>query len=238
MHLLARPHLICTALLVAALALAACGDDDGASSGRTASTPTTPTSSTPAASDLDGALWPDPARATEEATPADVARSFVEDFIGIKNPAFGDFQQGDSRSGEVQVMRRGENGTVLKDRAIATIAVRQLDGVRWFVIAAMSDDIEIEDPGVPAQITSPVRIAGRGMGFEGNVVLGVHAAFDPKPLAEKPVIAGSTKLEPFSAQLAFERPPGATGAIVARSGGGLAGADPFAAIGVRFAAAP
>ena len=35
-------------------------------------------------------------------------------------------------------------------------------------------------------IASPVLIAGKGVGFEGNVVLRVHAAFDPKPLAESP----------------------------------------------------
>ena len=214
-----------TCLLLAVLSLAACGDDDdGGSAVMTA--PDTR---------LEGALWPDPAVATAQATPRAVARSFVEDFIGMQKPALGTFQQGDTRSGEVPVLLRGEDGTVRKDRVIATIAVRQLDGVRWFVIAAASDDVAIESPEVLEEIASPVHIAGRGAGFEGNVVLRVHAAFDPTAIAEQPVIAGATRPEPFSAKLAFERPASAAGAIVARTGGGLAGTTPFAAVAVRFA---
>jgi hypothetical protein len=226
------------AVLAAALSFAACGDDGGG--GGSASTPATSTATTPQTM-FDNALWPDPADATEDATPRAVARSFVEDFVGMRKPALGEFQQGDARSGEVPVLLRGEDGTVQEDRVIATIALRQLDGARWFVIAAFSDDVELTQPSaaegepMPA-IASPVRVAGNGAGFEGNVVLRVHAAFDPEAIAEEPVTAGSATPEPFSADLAFERPASATGAIVARAGGGLAGTTPFAAIGVRFAA--
>ena len=50
--------------------------------------------------------------------------------------------------------------------------------------------------------------------------------------------AGSMKLEPFAAELSFERPAAATGAIVARTAAGWRARIPFAAFPVRFAAAP
>jgi hypothetical protein len=238
MRPLARP-LLCTVLLVAALVLAACGGDDGGSGGgATGSTPTAPTTSTTPAGELDGALWPDPAGATDEATPAQVARSFVEDFVGMPRPALGDFQPGDSRSGEIPMYLVGEDGRPRADRVLTTIALRQLDGRRWFVIAAISEQIAIDAPQTAGVISSPVTIEGKGAGFESNLVASVHAAFERKPLAEKPVGAGQTQPEPYSASLSFERPAAATGAIVVRDSGALDGvATAFSALPVRFAAA-
>ena len=231
------PHVAPLAvLLVAALSFAACGDDDdggGAGSSPQTTVAPPPPMTTPDTR-LDGALWPDPSTATADATPRAVTRSFIEDFVGMQRPALGEFQQGDTRSGEVPVYQRGEDGSVDEDRVIAIVALRQLDGARWFVIAANSDDVEIDEPEALASIRTPVTVSGKGAGFEGNIVLRVHAAFDRKPLAEEPVTAGSMQPEPFSAQLSFERPASTTGAIVARSGGGLAGATPFAAIPVRL----
>ena len=219
---------LAAAVLVAAFSLVACGEDDGPST--TASTATAP----PPA-EQPNALWPSPEEARHTMTPGDVARSFAEDFIGVRRPALGEFQQGDSRSGEIAVMRRGENGHPTQ-RVIATIALRQLDGKRWFVIAAFSDEVEVTEPKLLEPVSSPVRIAGEGVGHEGNVVLRLHNAFDPEPLTQKAVIAGAIRREPFEAELTFGTPATAAGAIVARATQPLAGSDAFAAFPIGFAA--
>ena len=200
-------------------------------------TSSTPTATLPTAlGTFDNALWPDPAAATERATPAEVARSFVEDFIGMPSPAFADFEQGDARSGEIPMLLVGEDGRAQPDRVQASIALRQLDGKRWFVIAASSEQIRIDTPEVFDEISSPVTIDGEGRGFESNLVVSVRAAFERKPLVEEPTAAGNTELAPFSTTLAFERPTATTGAIVVRDGGGLDGVgNAFAATAVRFA---
>lgn len=231
-----RLALVTCALLTAALALAACGDDEGGGSSQTATATTTTTTTTTPASAFDGALWPDPADATEADTPVDVARSFVEDLIGMENPAFGDFQQGDARSGEVPMLLVGEDGKPREDRVLSTIAVRQLDGRRWFVIAAGSDQVEISSPDVLEAISSPVTVTGRGFGFESNLAVSVRAAFEPEPLAQEGTAAGDRAPRPFSQTLTFERPATATGSVVVRDGGGLDGVPyAFAAVAIRFA---
>lgn len=222
------------ALLVAALALAACGDDEGA--GGSASTQTAPPVTT-----FDNALWPDPAVATKRETPREVARSFIEDFLDMTEPALGEFQQGDTQSGEVQVYLRGEDGRVRTDRVIANVALRRLDGERWFVIAAFSDDIELARPRageseVMPTISSPVRIAGEAVGYEGNVDVLLHEAFEPAPIAKTQTTAGAMQKEPYSIDLAFERPRSGTGAIVVHTSGAFPSTQPFAVIPVRYTA--
>ncbi len=224
------------AAILAALALAGCGDGerDGAGAGACA-TGTTSTAPAPL-SGLDQALWPAPADARRATTPRAVARSFVEDFIGVANPAIGDLQAGEPRAGEVPVYRRGEDGNATQ-RVVATVVVRQLGGECWFVTAAVSEEIDVTTPAVLSAIASPVTIAGTGVGHEGNIVLRLHAAFDPDPLVRDPVTAGAMRKEPFSAQLGFERPAAAdAGAVVARAGQPLPGSDAFVAFPVRFAA--
>ncbi len=228
-------------IAAAALSLGGCGEDEAERGGGSAVTTATMTATAPAPpAALDQALWPAPADARPATAPRAVARSFVEDFVGVDNPAIGAFQEGEPRAGEVPVMRRGENGRAT-DRVIATVVVRQLDGERWFVTGALSDEIEVTRPEVRSEISSPVTIAGTGVGHEGNIVLRVHTAFDPQPLGLDPVTAGAMQQEPFSAQLAFRRPADAnadTGAIVARAVQPVAGSDAFVAFAVRFAARP
>lgn len=219
------------AVLCAGLLLAGCGDDEDG--GPTATTTTAPAP----VSGLDQALWPAPADARRDTTPRAVARAFVEDFIGVQDPALGEFQAGEPRAGEVPVLRRGEDGRPT-DRVIATVVVRQLDGERWFVTAALSDEIEVTRPEVLSEIASPVTIAGTGVGHEGNIILRVHAAFEPEPLVRLPTTAGAMEKEPFSEALRFERPTGDAGVIVAQAGQPVAGSDAFVAFPVRFATRP
>ncbi len=223
---------ISAAALVATLSLAACG---GGESPPPATSTATPTTTAPPTA-LDGAIWPDPAVAAAADGPREVARSFIVDFLRMENAALGAFQQGDSRSGEVPVLQRNEDGTVRGDRVIASVAVRQLDGPRWFVVAAGSPEVEIDTPEPLSAIASPVTVAGTGRGFEANIVVRVYAAFDPKPLVEQGVSAGNMELAPFSDEIAFDAPRATGGAIVAIGGGvgAVSGTHPLSAVSVRF----
>jgi hypothetical protein len=234
------------AALALAVAPAGCGDDSSESAAGGTATPAvtatpsptaTPTATATATADALGqALWPDPASATD-AEPVEVARSFVEQAIGIEQPALGAFQESEPRAGEVPVHGKGEDGTKL-EQIVATISLRQLDGTRWFVTSVGSDEVEIESPEPLEEIGSPAHIAGRGRGFEGNIVLEVRNAFAPagdEPLARKPVTAGSMAyLEPFEADLELQAPSGEAGAIYALTGSGIAAAHGFSVIPVRF----
>ncbi len=230
-------RLTAAAVICAGLLLAGCGeDDDDAAPGAGATVTTTTTAPAPLGG-LDQALWPAPADAGPESTPRAVARSFVEDFVGVKDPALGEFQESEPRVGEVPVLRRGEDGRPT-DRVVATVVLRRLDGERWFVTAALSDEIEVTQPEVLSEIASPVTVAGTGVGHEGSIVLRVHAAFDPDPLVRVPATAGAMEKAPFSERLGFERPSGAAGVIVAQAAQPVAGSDAFVAYPVRFAAGP
>ena len=228
--------------LAVALALSACGDDDeaatpgGASGAATAAASPAATATaavTPTAAALEQALWPPPGR--ESMDPLRVAQTFVRDYIGTgQEPHVSPFRAGEPRAGEIDVIRTAEDGTPL-ETVVATLSLRQLDGEHWYVTSAQSDEVVLTSPEPLATVASPVAIEGRGRGFEGNVVLEVRAAFATEALAQEAVIAGSmAELEPFSAELSFQAPAGPTGAVVAKTGSGVASADGFAALPVRF----
>jgi hypothetical protein len=164
-------------------------------------------------------------------------REFAAQAIGLENPAVGAFQEGEPGAGEVPVHRRGEDGARLP-ALVATVSVRKLDGEHWFVTSAQSPEVELTSPEPLAEIRSPVHVAGRGRGFEGNIVLEVRPAFaaaKDEPLARKAVTAGSmAALEPFEADLTFTAAPGEMGAVYALTGSGIAAANGFTAIPVRF----
>ena len=108
------------------------------------------------------------------------------------------------------------------------------------LLAGCGDDEDggATKPAVLSEIASPVTIAGTGVGHEGNIILRVHAAFDPEPLVRVPTTAGAMEKAPFSEALRFEPPAGEAGVIVAQAGQPLPGADAFVAYPVRFAARP
>jgi hypothetical protein len=206
---------------VLALAAQGCGGDDD---------PADTTAPTPAPAEED-TLWPPPDRATDD--PQRVARSFVEEYIGVTDPAISEFVDNGDGTGEIEVHRRGEDGRELA-AVVSTLSLRQLEAGGWAVTSAFSAEVELTEPRPLGEIASPVRVAGRGRGFEGNVVLEVREQYAIDPLVQKPVTAGAfEQLEAFSARLAFDT--GATlGAMVATTGSGITAADGFAAFPVRF----
>ena len=211
----------------------ACGDGDGAAGKPTATAP--PTSTVPES--LDYALWPDPADADPKDGPSAVARSFVEDFIGVEDPALGAFQQGDSRSGEISVFRRGENGKP-GDKVITTIALRQLGDGRRVV-----RDRGLQRRGRRHQAV----LAGRGDLLAGDGrrpsrrTRGQRRPARPRRLRAQATGPAARDRRCDEARAVLRRAgvratDGQLGAIVARAAQPLDGSDAFVAFPVRFAA--
>lgn len=225
--------LVCAALT--AVALTGCGDDED----ETAATPTPaatttvtpePTASpteSPAA-EIPQVLWPE----TPAADPETAAESFATEYAGIPDPALGEFRETGAGAGEIDVFRRGEDGSQL-EVVLTTIELRELGGDGWSVTQATSDEVQIDEPAPGADVLTPVTIRGEGRGFEGNVVLEVREAFATQALAEQSVIAGPmADREAFIAELTFNG--SGPGAIVARTGSGLPGPGGFAAFPVSL----
>lgn len=123
--------------------------------------PTTVVTATAALGPHDGILWDH-----SFATPRDAAAGFARDFLLMPNPNVGQFQAGDSRSGEV-IVHPKPTGSIA-----TTVLVRQFDG-QWYVIAANADNLELDSPTTLDRITSPVHLTGRSIAFEGHVNVAV-----------------------------------------------------------------
>lgn len=251
------------ALLIVLSATAACGDDaptDGAASPTTApettpvATPTTATpdtTSTVAATSAPGttvvvdaqagleqpAIWPAPDVVFD--TPQAAAEDFVAEVLGVP-PELGPFQQGDARSGEIEVFSLGEKDagpSVLR----SVLLLRQLgpaDG--WFVLGAANDNAAISSPSPSAEVAAgPLTVEGVGRGFEANVVVSAFVAGDAGAELDVEITQGGSAEtpEPFTVTLDLSgATPGQTVTLLVRGGVGLE-TDPgdFGAIPVVIA---
>lgn len=188
----------------------------------------------PPEADLDQAMWPDPAGSDRYADPVDAARSFVDGFLGVAAPPLSEFRAGEPGAGEIDVFSRNENGQA-SERVATTLSLRQLDGENWWVTAAASDSVQIESPQPLAGVSAPLPVSGRGRGFEGTVIVGVRdRSGSYGKLGEAPANAGSGEtLEPFSVDVAFDRPTSSYAILVATSDTGIADGLDVTAFPVR-----
>lgn len=177
------------------------------------SAPTTATSapattSAPPPIDRTSAVWPYAASSTRYSDPVAAARGFAIDFVGFTSPTLGAFRPGDARSGEVDV--RGAGGLT------TTVLVRQLGtDATWWVLGAVTANIQAQQPTALATISSPVRLQGRSSAFEGTVQTEVRQDGAVAPLGRGFVTGGSgSELGPFDGMLEFTRPSAASGAVV------------------------
>ena len=114
----------------------------------------------------------------------------------------GEFQQGDSRSGEVPV-RAASNGPV------TTVLVRQLgDDGSWSVLGAIDRRRSVPTtPAAGATVTSPAQLAGTSTAFEGTVQVAVHGRVAGDPLGTGFVTGGSMgDMGPFESTVEFSAP--------------------------------
>ena len=222
-----RPILLIVALAVAVAVIAALvavivwpedESDDAATEPTTteapATTATTTAPSTTAAPptvapvDTSTAVFPYGTGDVRYTDPVEVARAFAEDFVGFTDPLVGDFMQGDSRSGEVEVRP-------MADGPVTSVFVRQIgtDG-SWWVLGSATGDITTDAPGPGDAITSPVTVSGSALAFEGAVVVEVRQDGAREPLGTGYVTGGGDEMRPFSGPVSFSPPSADYGAMV------------------------
>jgi len=177
-------------------------------------TPTTSTSTTTTvASNVQptSAIWPFASTSTRFGDPSLAAQTFATDYLGFTNPIVGAFQRGDARSGEIEV-RADASGTA------TTVLLRQLTtSDSWWVIGAVSSQLDITVPSALAHVTSPVMLRGRSTAFEAVVNVEVRQDGTLLPLARTTVHGGSMGvMGPFSASVMFAAPTAIGGAVVLR----------------------
>jgi hypothetical protein len=216
------------ALALAGLVLVAVGgcaddDDDDGTATTIADTTTTDagvstTTSAPVDTDL---LVLFPADDIED-TPEGAAAGFMARYFPDASVTFGEFQQGDSQSGEIEVLGGGEGGGAELLRS--TLLLRQV-GPGWFVIAAVNPNVAITSPDAQAEVPGgePLVVDGTGRGFEATIVVRVEA-IDGSEVFEAIGSGGSAEApEPFSVEVDLSGPSltGQTLAIIAQGGTGL-----------------
>jgi hypothetical protein len=169
------------------------------------------TTTAPASISVDEArtvVWPRPGTGTVYDAPTDAARGMATGLAGFTDPLVGEFRQGDSRSGEVDIRPRSTGPAT-------TVLVRQLSDGHWYAIGASSDDLQLGSPDAGTAVSSPVTVSGRSRAFEGTIIVTVLAQGDPTPLGREPLIGGGGELGPFSGTVRFDLPDdAATGAIM------------------------
>ncbi len=173
-------------------------------SGPATSAPTTTVASETYAS----AVWPWSSSSTRYDDPVEAARGFAEDFVGFTEPIIGEFQAGDSRSGEVEVRPEA-------DGPVTVVFVRQLGpDDSWWVLGAATENILLDEPEALADIDTPLTISGQSLAFEGTVVVELRGDDRPRPLVEGFVTGGGTALAPFAGSFDFANPGEGSGALL------------------------
>lgn len=214
---------ISMALLATATLLVACSDESSSppSTTRTSSSAETtePSSSSPSstagAPDTDEqpeqAIYPFAFTGATYPDPVPLARAFAVEYLGMSDPVVGEFQQGDSRSGEVGIRSRN-------DGPVTTVMLRQLEDDDWWVIGAATANLQIESPEALTTIGSPVTVSGRSTAFEATINLEVREDARLEPIAEGVTNGGSMgEMGPFSTSLDLGETDADGGAVVVKT---------------------
>ncbi len=193
--------------LVAAGIVVVTRDDEEPSQAPTLAPTSTAATPTTVPLDTTTAVYPTAGSSVRFDSPTDAARGFAVDFVGFVDPVVGEFQQGDSQSGEVEI-RPSTSGPV------TTVLVRRL-GESWWVLGAATANIELHDPAALAGISSPVRLRGVSTAFEANVSVEIREDGARRPLGDGFVMGGSMgEKGPFDGTVTFAEPAASMGAIV------------------------
>jgi len=207
-------------LVALTVVLAGCGSDDPGSATTTTSGDTTTTTAPPGLEQP--AIWP--AADVVFTTPEAAAEDFVTNVLDVP-PALGEFKQGDSRSGEIDVLSLGE-GSNAQAVVRSTLLLRQLgadDG--WFIIGAVNEHETITSPASLAEVAAgPLEVTGAGRGFEANLVVTATVAGDEGAELDRAVTMGGSAeaSEPYTVTLDLsDAPTGSTVMLLLRGGTGL-----------------
>jgi hypothetical protein len=215
-----RPLMVAVGLIASVtlvVALTGCNDDDGDVETGTTTTEavsgtTEPddgsTNGTLSPDELSTAVWPFADSDTRYDDPVDAATGFAVEFVGFDDPVIGEFMQGDSRSGEVEVQPQA-------DGPVTTVFVRQLGSDdTWWVLGSATENIEFTYPAAGTAIDTPLEVTGEALAFEGTVQVQVRADGTLEPIGDGFVTGGGDVMRPFSGSIPFESPQGGWGAVV------------------------
>ncbi len=153
--------------------------------------------------------WPDPATESRFTDPMAAATSFAVDLVGFTDPVVGAFQQGDSRSGEIEIRPR-------EDGPVTLVMVRQVaSDDSWWVIGAVTENIEVTEPVAQQAIDDPLRLTGRARAYEGTVNVRVFQDGSADPIGTGIVMGrGDGVLGPFDSEIRFDNAGGGWGTVV------------------------
>ena len=173
--------------------------------------PTTTVTFTPEV-DPYAVAFPGPGTSRRFDSPEPAAQAYATEVLGFTELVVGDFQQGDSRSGEVEITDR-------PGRQVTVVMLRQMEDDTWFVLGSSNGDITVEQPTAGAAIQSPFTTSGTALAFEGTVDVLVLAQDRPDPLGEGFVTgSGTPPAGPFEGEISFTAPSGDTpGVLVYRT---------------------
>ena len=198
----------------------------------------------PQQQDLDQpAIWP--AADVVFATPEEAAADFVSAvLISEGDPALGEFQQGDARSGEIPVLFAGETGDLDPPLQKGVLFLRRIgptDG--WYVIAAAGDGVVIDTPSALEEVPAgTVTVSGDGRGFEGTLAVSAFSPGDAAATFDLQIGAGGAfdDLQPFSVDLDLSGAVSGDVVVILVQGDTGLGSDPstFAAIPIVIESAP
>lgn len=212
------------ALVVGAVVLSSDDDPqvDTAGTPSTTTTSSTTTSTTTAEAttttttavttvDPETTVFPDPLTSRRFESPEPLVHAFATELLGYSSPVLGELQQGDARSGEIDLRPR-------PDGAVTTVLVRQMEDSTWFVLGAVADSIQLTTPAPGATITSPTALAGAASAFEGTVDVRLYADGTADPIGQTFVTGrGDGELGDFAGELSFEVPAGAEHGVLVLS---------------------
>lgn len=223
--------LVAVALAVA-LIIAVSGDEDAdVSSGETTTSltePTSETTTTPSTADPTTTVppttaqqgtvpdaeaativWPAPAGGDAYDDPVVLVTDFAEEILGFTSPVVGEYQAGDSRSGEVEVRP-------VDDGPVTTVGVRRMSDDQLYVLFAGTTEVELLLPTAGSAVDDPLQVEGWGRGFEGQVRVAVFDRDAGSELGHAFLTAGGEgELAPFVGEVAWQNPGGGWGAVVA-----------------------
>ena len=167
----------------------------------TSTTTTTPSSTTTRpvpVVDPYTVAFPDPGSSRRFDDPAAAARAYATDVLGFTELVVSEFQQGDSRSGEVPVSDRA-------DGPVTTVLVRLMADDTWYVLGSESPNITVTSPFTGEFVRSGFSATGSALAFEGVVDVKVHEVGNPDIVGEGFVMgSGTPPAGPFSNQITYE----------------------------------
>lgn len=209
------------ALLLVVVAVIVSDDDDPAvTSAQTTTTEstavpsttadTTTTTAAPVDIEVDpyGVAYPSPLHSQRFDAPEAAAASYATEVLEFTDVVVVEYQEGDSRSGEVVIADRPEG--------IETVVlVRQMEDDTWFVLGSQTEDIAVDTPEARAEISSPFATTGSALAFEGTVDVVVRTQDDPTPIGEGFVTgSGVPPAGPFAGEVEFTPPTEDTPGII------------------------